>query len=91
MKHTPGPWRLDSIKDAYRDVSSANGEWIGLARVPVQFTDEKDCAEGEANARLIAAAPELLQAVKDLSRHQAIQGTHYAARLEKLVKEAEGQ
>lgn len=65
LKHTPGPW-------SYRENPEPNGKWdwwvdnahdrktngMPIANV---FTYH----EGEANARLIAAAPDLYKAVKD--------------------------
>ena len=58
MKHTPGPWRLDEGQSSR-----------------VYLIDGKDGAVGElvfaetrnpADARLIAAAPELLEALQEL-------------------------
>jgi len=61
MKHTPGPWRLNAgneteIMSARRNVARAHcGAMTGI-RVD----------EAEANARLIAAAPDLLAACEAL-------------------------
>jgi hypothetical protein len=60
--HTPGPWQVsdgpDIDGDPYETVFAKDrpviahvGEWDG---------------EGESNARLIAAAPDLLEALRDL-------------------------
>ena len=64
VKHTPGPWTYF--------VGNANGR--GLIRVEVCGTASENCGhhiasftrghENEANARLIAAAPDLLAACK---------------------------
>lgn len=65
-KHTPGPWIIEDITDDGQSViSAASKNWIDFARVWV-VTDESTDKEGEANARLIAAAPELLEALKDV-------------------------
>lgn len=53
MSHTPGPW-LSSL-DKEQDVSIFGRGWI-LATV----YDNADNSERDHNARLIAAAPELL-------------------------------
>jgi len=55
MKHTPGPWRYVK-SDAVYDSDD------------YQICDFGSCSteEGHANARLIAAAPELLECVIDL-------------------------
>lgn len=56
-KHTPGPWLTDEMMpgDQYRYVFAAKGPIV--CRVSA-------FAAGEANARLIAAAPDLLAACK---------------------------
>jgi hypothetical protein len=67
-KHTPGPWQTDQAEhDApYQDIRIHAGKgsiccvWIDDA--PLHDYN----AEQRANARLIAAAPELLEALKRL-------------------------
>jgi hypothetical protein len=71
-KHTPGPWQLfedyDAIGGFRQRVYSVHGDirpghqFRGIARVPASEGDEML----EANARLIAAAPDLLEALKEL-------------------------
>jgi hypothetical protein len=73
MTHTPGPWRES---DARPDgIESANrGEFAGEIwgpdikgrSEPIAMTYYCSETESEANARLIASAPELLVALKDL-------------------------
>ena len=53
-KHTPGPWKVSSSGN---DIENAYG-----AGVCALYADESS----EANARLIAAAPELLEALERL-------------------------
>lgn len=55
-KHTPGPWKID-----YGYNRSIN--FIGPC-VPDQYAGSSWLRVTEANARLIAAAPELLEALK---------------------------
>lgn len=59
-KHTPGPWFVDEANPDL--VQIANGDYICEVN-PFSFSlsnhDEEQC---EANARLIAGAPELLDA-----------------------------
>ena len=64
MSHTPGPWELVPAKNpSYRFVSA--DAWNKLARVVVRMEGQgSDSNEGVANARLIAAAPELLEAAE---------------------------
>jgi len=59
--HTPGPWRYAGHGGTH--VLDSNGRCIGDAPQPHGMPPE----EGEANARLIAAAPELLAALERLA------------------------
>ena len=55
MNHTPGPWKVfDRTLVGTDDIAVAN----------VKGSDSISDAQDEANARLIAAAPELLAALK---------------------------
>jgi hypothetical protein len=67
-QHTPGPWAVRdhwSDEGAFEVYPTRNGkqpkfgEWAALAEVP-----EYGEGEAEANALLIAAAPDLLEALK---------------------------
>jgi hypothetical protein len=66
-KHTPGPWRVgNSFMES--GVFSADGKTIvalthGSARY---YRRQEQIAEQDANARLIAAAPDLLEALMGL-------------------------
>lgn len=69
IKHTPGPWNLyvDEDGDAIavsKWVEGRNGGTIGvsIARMPVP--DKLSRPEINANASLIAGAPDLLEALK---------------------------
>lgn len=57
-KHTKGPWRVHLVDDTV--VIDKSGEHV--ARALGQYVD--DPLPIEANARLIAAAPDLLEALK---------------------------
>ena len=64
--HTPGPWRLREIASGW-ELSAESGGWLfELYDRPDRDgeTDEFFIAAQEANARLIAAAPELLAALQ---------------------------
>ena len=65
MSHIPGPWRQGGTKELSptgrcREIVADEGR-IGL----VYGTTDEDC---KANARLIAAAPDLLKALKQVAR-----------------------
>ena len=71
MKHTPRPWIRDYEfpTDKYRHIMNGNGNGaVYIAKLPLSRCRE----EQEANARLIAAAPDLLEALEVAS--SAIRG-----------------
>lgn len=68
-KHTPGPWHVsryatDTPDEPGTEIHAAVADVFGntVAGVALRGTSEND----NANARLIAAAPELLEAGKEL-------------------------
>jgi hypothetical protein len=68
-KHTPGPWTAK----ANLDVVDSNGERVArLASTRGKYEYE------EINARLIAAAPELLDALQELVNGPECGGDHGA-------------
>ena len=71
---TPGPWHI-GLRTAYAkcDVYGPSGEPVALA--DAVFTD---LATAQANARLIAAAPDLLAALQDLLSWAETVPTDYA-------------
>jgi len=62
--HTPGPWRIqqESVDTQWHIITAAGG------RIMANIHIETGNAMDAANARLIAAAPELLEALKRLAR-----------------------
>src|ERR1700722_19638595 len=80
-KHTPGPWRTERFAQAESEQSvstelHANSGYIGTFTLELDPDTPEDVAEFLANARLIAAAPELLEAL-ELSE-QALSGVPMA-------------
>ena len=66
-KHTPGPWSLDTenVGDYLRGHVSVDAPDHGaLALVVWKMEDDDQSPVCEANARLIAAAPDLLEALR---------------------------
>lgn len=66
-KHTPGPWHAASIR-----IYTADNREIGVATK----ADPKERYKANENARLIAAAPELLEALDDLVLACELPGDH---------------
>jgi len=60
--HTPGPWRVGPVDDTV--VTDADGKEV--AAIDGDYNSPDEWPRMEANARLIAAAPELLDALKRL-------------------------
>ena len=72
--HTPGPWRFNTILTASENHRGwnivcdhkFNGGFVGTVSPKIKEERGNASAEGLANARLIAAAPELLEALQGL-------------------------
>lgn len=67
-QHTPGPWRISEqsstiIKRDFRFIGDEGGELVASAHGMDGSGFYVSCADAEANARLIAAAPDLLAAL----------------------------
>lgn len=58
--HTPGPWRVDATKGSMSYVRAASGEAIASC----SWKHGQQDVPAIANARLIAAAPKLLEALE---------------------------
>lgn len=59
LKHTPGPW----IAEAHRDSINIFGDGFHIASVP---SEDKLGYLDTPNARLIAAAPDMIAALREL-------------------------
>lgn len=83
--HTPGPWEV--IQHGQKIVvrtESPSKTRFGASRYAAvggfERSDPKQLAEALANARLIAAAPELLealQAITDAAKEKRVTAEHY--------------
>lgn len=62
-KHTPGPWNM-----AGPNTISNAAKTIGIAHISTYSVEQ---SEAEANVRLIAAAPDLLEALRTIVIHAA--------------------
>lgn len=65
-KHTPGPWTVtdeDDFDGLAIEAAGREGEYVPVAHVPVDYDDRP---EREANAALIARAPEMADEIATL-------------------------
>lgn len=78
-KHTPGPWVIDPCFD----IIAINEVDVGCnGMVASVCTEVASIGIAEANARLIAAAPELLQAMRAFLISGIGNSTHYELQAE---------
>jgi sugar (pentulose or hexulose) kinase len=87
-QHTPAPWMIDG------DISTAIDISNGSARIAM-IDEQSEIEESEliANAHLIAAAPDLLQALKDLlqATPETYDNRHERIAAQDAIDKAEGQ
>lgn len=100
MQHTPGPWRAG---DKGLCIKTSDGYWVaelqlwGISYAKAALSDE----ERQANAQLIAAAPDLLAALEEARALILKQGTKgkiqatyenhmVTVRIEKALNKAKG-
>ena len=88
MKHTKGPWRIDKSADnalpCVVGIDPKDRQEFEICEVWGEDIDIKETPMARANAHLIAAAPELLEACKALYNAKGNQ-----SRLEKALIKAE--
>lgn len=98
--HTPGPWRAVKSRglNAY-EIRGADGAYLADTwGVDVAIPGGVHPKASKANARLIAAAPDLLAALKELWAHTRVPATREDAphvwamleRVEAAIAKAEG-
>ena len=66
-KHTPGPWETDKMEGDFfpRVILPPREDWC---KSSITINEGRgDMEECQANARLIAAAPDLLEALRELA------------------------
>ena len=69
MTYTPGPWDIHEANDRNDAFYITHKNRRGIGSISNSFNDDGDqytSAEDAANARLIAAAPDLLEALRDV-------------------------
>ena len=65
-KFTPGPWELRTDRSEYRIYARGQNVSGVAARINTDWPFPEQQAEQRANAHLIAAAPELYEALQDV-------------------------
>ena len=94
-KHTPGPWRIlpeECDKPYIRVRGTVLGARYKVANVitpSYEGVHEREAEETRANARLIAAAPELLEALKLMVERFADSAGYFGDFKSDAVKNAE--
>lgn len=102
--HTPGPWRVGTfglLNSGARAVVYEDGRicTVDLQRENVRSRDKFDaiCDQREANARLIAASPDLLAAAEaliawwnEIARHGMVQELPFVALARAAIAKARG-
>ena len=96
-QHTPGPWKhermlLGNAKDRRSGfiVNGPDANPLPVRICDIRCTPESPFAVSEANARLIAAAPELLAALKLIYANAGESPEWIRARLAPAISKAEG-
>ena len=91
MAHTPGPWVVGPIDDTAVTHLGKDGIRYEVAAVDGDYNDPDEWPIMEANARLIAAAPDLLAALKEMVRMcDAFGDTDYRVKAIAAIAKAEG-
>jgi len=84
-KHTPGPWyHLDGV---YVDAETPCGFRYCVAKSVKTGKTDKDAIEADANARLIAAAPDMLEALEKIASGDGVYGAQ-AGEYKRIAREA---
>lgn len=81
--HTPGPWK--HFRDHHANTPINSFSVMAVEGVICELNAEPENREGdlerqEANARLIAAAPELLEALERIAEHSSSEITQMVAK-----------
>jgi hypothetical protein len=65
-KHSPGNWMFERYDETRFEINSDTPKWAAIATVTQNHLGSREVGpvEAEANARLIAAAPDLLDALQ---------------------------
>lgn len=99
MSATPGPWKANIHRDGARiEADGRSVAWVGADTITINETEVMS-AQAKADAHLISAAPDLLQAcelaLRELQRFEDQPGSNTetmgTAALRAAIKKARGQ
>lgn len=91
--HTPGPWDVETPFDGFSIVEAGKPtfEWRFIAHVPTEKENGIHFLEAEANARLISAAPNLLEALAAIVAHGVPLSGGLLSLAEAAIRKARGE
>ena len=96
MSHTPGPWEFYCDPEEWGAEDEPSVAW--RIRAPGQLCDLMSntryyphCPDEEGDWRLIAAAPDLLAALKVMINHYADVGSEHWNMADRAIAKAEGK
>jgi len=96
--HTPGPWSIHKPLIGEHKILDSQGHVLAEVFTTTDNIADEDTfwVPAEANARLIAAAPELLAAIKQITAWEHVGAIHYpdntvGKQLNALISRAEGR
>lgn len=93
MTHTPAPWVIHKTFSSISGVTTEKGETIRVKGFALSMNNSGNDIEAESNTYLLAAAPELLEALEDLCGAAKSSGYPHEAlkRAEAAILKARGQ
>jgi hypothetical protein len=95
-KHTPGPWRLELVEDrSIKHLCPVDANDLSILTIVHHDETPFAAVYKDADARLIAAAPELLEALReaaDYTRHPDYDWpVEFSRRVSAAIAKAEGR
>ncbi len=88
MKHTPGPWKVIDHDEEYISVTDEEQQF-GICRIDENASESRSSMK--ANARLIAAAPEMYELLKKFAYGPASEITRVMLEAEDILKRVDGE
>ena len=90
MPHTPGDW-IACKRGDYRDFNGNSNVILGFGGMRIAAVHNNGKGEGQENANLIAAAPDLLAACKTAVSLLPFHGSRWFTDIERAIAKAEGR